>query len=368
MDRYDPNQWTTEFAVGNKDFCIRVLKDTNRQVIDFLNRGEHEAVIVGLDRILNGLITMINAGFDYRSQVCFFSWIQGDVLLFGNFEGAPEENRINTAKKAYLDARDFAKGPTAKKTVSMVLEDMDKGYDLTALQRKYGGAFPNFEIEALTDLMNKLDGNLSPVRSVVPAKKKGKSWIFILVLLLLGAMAVLYVMNKEVQADPVMPVQTEQIEAQSTTTEAEIETEAVTETTVDPVEEMRENIVGTWVCREIREGQFDPDGEPLPAVMTEVCYSFDETGRYSVSDGMYEEADESTQPYGEWIDGRYWICVGGGGQGGSYALNEREITLVTDDSVQYGASETSVLAFTLEGDELMIQHNYGTTVYRRISD
>ena len=140
MDRYDPNQWTKDFVGENKDFCIRILKDTNRQVIEFLEQGEHEAVLVGLDRILNGLVTMINAGFDYRSQVCFFSWMQADVILFGDFPNAPEKNRLETAKKAYLDARDFAKGPTAKKTVSAVLEDMDSGYDLSALQHKYGGS------------------------------------------------------------------------------------------------------------------------------------------------------------------------------------------------------------------------------------
>ena len=82
MDRHDPNQWTKEFVVGNKDFCIRIIKDTNNQVIDYIKQGEHKAAIAGLDRILNGLVTMINAGYDYRSHVCFFSWIEANIMLF----------------------------------------------------------------------------------------------------------------------------------------------------------------------------------------------------------------------------------------------------------------------------------------------
>lgn len=366
MDRYDPNQWTKEFVVENKDFCIRILKDTNRQVIEFLEQGEHEAVLVGLDRILNGLVTMINGGFDYRSQVCFFSWMQADVILFGDFPNAPEKNRLETAKKAYLDAKDFAKGPSAKKTVGMVLTDMDKGYDLSALQEKYGGAFPQFEIEALTTLTDDLDGYAAPKK-----KKKKKAWLIIL-LLILGAAAVFYLMNREVKTGPhtmEVPVQTEEITAPSTTaepvTEPVTETETMAESTADPVEELRKSIIGTWIHEEIREGQLSSDGVTITAYRTEVCYTFDEDGRYSVSDGTYEEANEAEQPYGEWIGGRYWICIGGGGQGGSYSLSENELTLVSDFSVQYGESETSVKGFTLVGDELIIEHAYGTTAYRR---
>lgn len=93
MDRYDPNQWTKDFVSNNKDFCIRVIKDANNQVIDCLNQGEHKVAIVGFDRILNGLVTMINAGYDYRSEVCFFSWNEANVILFGNIDAPrPKQN------------------------------------------------------------------------------------------------------------------------------------------------------------------------------------------------------------------------------------------------------------------------------------
>ena len=370
MDRYDPNQWTKAFVVGNKDFCIRFLKDTNQQVIDCLQQGQHKAGIAGIDRILNGLITMINAGFDYRSHACFFSWVEGNILLFGDLGDAPDENRIHIAKKCYLDARDFAKGQTAKNTLDTILEDIHKEKDLSALRSKYAGDFPNFEIENLADLNNKLDSAPASARPNTPAKKGGRSWFFLIMLLLLGAVAILYLMNKEVKTAPQsmeIPIRTEQVSDRITESEAETETEKEIETTLDPVEEIRMNIVGTWISTEIQEGQLSPDGTPLPAILTEVRYSFDGNGRYCVSDGTYEEADENGRDYAEMIGGRYWICIGGGGQEGNYSLTANELTLTSDNSVQYGSSVTSVLGFTLDGDNLILEHDYGTAAYTRTS-
>ena len=68
---YDPNEWTREFVSANPDFCIRKLKETNEQIIDWLKQGEHKTAVAGLDRVLNGLITMTNAGYDFRSHICF---------------------------------------------------------------------------------------------------------------------------------------------------------------------------------------------------------------------------------------------------------------------------------------------------------
>lgn len=375
MDRYDPNQWTKAFAAENEAFCIGQLKGFNDQVIHWLELGNHEAVVVGLDRILNGLVTMIQAGYDCRSHACFFSWVEANVLLFGDFQGATEQNRLQTAEKALLDARDFAKSADAKNNISLMINDIQKGYDLSALAKKYADAFPQNELELLHDLNRRLAPSPVPAISASPATRKKKPWWLIFVLLIAGAFVITLLMNKA--SEPQSPADENRIPAtqqsvQTTTTEPEITTEIVTEplteSTVDAEEEVRKNIIGTWIHVEIREGELNPFGEPLPAILTEVSYTFYEDGRYSVSDGTYEEASENEQAYAELKEDRYWICVGGGGRSGNYTINANQITFVTEESVQYGPSETSTAPFTMDGDTLVLEHPYGTTVYQRAVD
>lgn len=384
MDRYDPNQWTKEFVVGNKDFCIRVIKDTNNQVINCLKQGEHKAVIAGIDRILNGLVTMMNAGYDYRSQVCFFSLIEANVMLFGNLRDAPEQNRINTAKDVLLDARDFAKSETAKNNISAIINDINKGYELSALANKYAGDFPDFEIETLADLNNKLDNYSAPVAPAASAgatSSKKKPWWLIVLIIILALVAVAHLMTREnavkspaledtLQATESIPQNTTtEITTEITTeTTTEITTEITTETPADPNEIMLKNITGNWMYTEISEGTLNPDGEKFPAIRDEAYYYFYDNGRYSVGDARYEEASEDGQANADIIDGRYWICVGGGGQQGSYTINGNEITFVTDDNIQYGPSTTSTMTFTLDGDTLILYDNYGSTVYKRTNN
>lgn len=376
MDRYDPNQWTKEFVVGNKDFCIRAIKGTNNQVINLLKQGEHKAVIAGIDRILNGLVTMINAGYDYRSQVCFFSWIEANIMLFGNLQDAPEQNRLNTAKGALLDARDFAKSENAKNSISEIIDDINNGYNLSMLANKYGGDFPDFEIETLTNLNDKLEisSTSTPIASANATKAKKKPWWLIALIIILTLVAIVRLMTQEnAVKSPALENTVQSIESttQITTTEAAIETtteittETTTEATTDANEAILNNIVGKWVYSEIAEGILNPDGEMTPAYRNEAYYHFYDNGRYGVGDAYYEEASEDGQAYAENIDGRYWICIGGGGQEGSYTISANKITFVTDDNVQYGPSTTTSLTFTLDGDSLILEHNYGTTVYKR---
>lgn len=382
MDRHDPNQWTKEFVLENKDFCIRVIKDHNNQVIEHLKKDEHKLSIVGLDRIMNGLVTMINAGYDYRSQVCFFSWIEANIMLFGNLEDASEQNRIKTAKDALLDAKDFAKDETTKKTISEIINDINNGYNLSALANKYAQDFPVFETEALTNLNKKLDNYSTPLASVsaapvsVAGRKKKPWWLIIVVIILALVVIARLITQENAVKSPALEntVQTTEPTTQISTTETIIETtietttEIITETTTDANEVILKNLVGNWVYSEISEGALNPDGEKLPAIRNEAYYCFYDNGRYSVGDASYEEAAENGQPYAENIDGRYWICVGGGGREGSYTINGNQITFVTDDNVQYGPSTTSTLNFTLNGDTLILEHNYGSKIYKRTNN
>ena len=52
-------------------------------------------------------------------------------------------------------------------------------------------------------------------------------------------------------------------------------------------------------------------------------------------------------------------------QQGTITVNGNTITLVTDESIQYGASTTSHLTFTLDKDTLILKENSETTVYKR---
>ena len=385
MDRHDPNQWTKDFVINNKDFCISELIDTNKLVIRYLESGEHKAVIAGLDRILNGLVTMINAGFDYRSQVCFFSWIEANVMLFGNLNEFPEENRIKTAKDALLDARDYAKEESTKNDVIAIIDDINKGYSLSTLAGKYADNFPNFEIEALTNLNDKL-GGYSP--TVAPSsatsstfgtptgapKNKKKTWwliIVVIAILLLGA-AFLLTQEKEVKspalAETLPPIMTTtELTTVEETTEAIIETttEIITEPTTDANEYIQSMLVGNWIYAETSEGSVGPNGEKFPALRNEATYHFYSDGTCSFGGSDYEEADENQLTYAEYIDGRYWICVGGGVQEGSYSVNGNQLTITTNDSVQYGPSTTASISFTLNGDTLILDGNFGSTVYTR---
>lgn len=154
MDRYDPNEWTKSFVSENQSFCLEQLRSTNNRVIELLQNGDYAPAVAGLDRILNGLITMLNAGGDYRSQICLFSWIEADILLFG--VDAPEDKRRQNALQILEDARDFAKSETTRQNISSMISDVRSGKSIHSLRQDYGSDFPTDEIGLLRDLNSKL--------------------------------------------------------------------------------------------------------------------------------------------------------------------------------------------------------------------
>ena len=409
MDRHDPNQWTRDFVAENKDFCVGVIKDTNNQVISLLKSGEHKAAIAGLDRILNGLVTMINSGFDYRSQACFFSWVEANIMLFGELQDAPEQNRINTAKEALLDARDFAKSETTKNNIGAIIDDINKGYSLSELEDKYCTDFPAFETETLSDLNDKLENRPSstPARTQTSsdsshsgssrsdsshsnASRSGSSnsgspkggkapWLIIVIIaLVIGVILGVFLLNNQgTEKSPDFaekaPALAETLFSGLTSPQSpvyddtdESDTEGAIAIAPNGNKDMMEKLAGTWKYAEITRGAPNPDGGTTPEERSEAYYTFSSDGKCSFGDAQYLEADKSDEEYAEYIDGMYWICVGGGGQSGSYTISENEIIITTDDSVQYGPSTTSSITFTLEGDTLTLVHNFGTTVYNRV--
>lgn len=155
MDRYDPNEWTRSFVIENQSFCLEFLRDTNTQVANLLREGEYKAAVAGLDRILNGLITMQNAGGDYRSHISLFSWIEADVILFG-IEDAPDDRKRDTAIGMLADARDFSKSDTNKQKLSAMISDVRGGRSISSLKSEYSPTFPEEEIDTLQNLNGKL--------------------------------------------------------------------------------------------------------------------------------------------------------------------------------------------------------------------
>ncbi len=159
MDRYDPNEWTKSFVDENQSFCLEQLRSTNNRVIELIEQREYAPAIAGLDRILNGLIAMQNAGGDYRSQICFFSWIEADVILFGM--DAPEDKRREIALNMLEDARDFAKSETSKQNISAMISDLRSGKSISTMKNEYDSEFPSADIDMLRDLNGKLVANTS---------------------------------------------------------------------------------------------------------------------------------------------------------------------------------------------------------------
>lgn len=154
MDRYDPNEWSERFVARDPDFCMSVLRNVNETVIDLLENGNYAPAVAGLDRILNGLFTFLNAGADVRAHICFFSWMEGMVIAFG--VQAPESKRKENAIKVLEDARDFAKGENTKQNISMLISDIRSASSLSALCDEYDPEFPSSVVETLGDLQEQL--------------------------------------------------------------------------------------------------------------------------------------------------------------------------------------------------------------------
>ena len=154
MDRHDPNQWTEKFVKSEPSFCMQILREINATVAELVDERNYPPAVAGLDRILNGLITFQNAGADMRPHLCFFSWMEAEIIAFGI--DAPEENRRKTAISLYEDARDFAKSQNTKDNISAVIKELKRGVPLNKLRTEYDPDFPDSVVETLGDLQEQL--------------------------------------------------------------------------------------------------------------------------------------------------------------------------------------------------------------------
>ncbi len=160
MDRYDPNEWTKDFVVSNKSFCVNFLKDTNEQIIELVKKGDYKASIAGLDRMLNGLITMHNAGIgNCRPHVCGLSFIEGMIVACGLYE-APNDRRRDTALKAFMDARDYSTGGIKEFAIEAI-DALESGISFEDFKEEFDLDFPSDAVNMLSDTTHRFDDLLN---------------------------------------------------------------------------------------------------------------------------------------------------------------------------------------------------------------
>lgn len=157
MDRYDPNEWTKKFVLSNKSFCVSVLKETIKRIIELVKSRDYKASIVGLDRTLNGLITMQNTGTgNCCPYICGLSFVEGDIIACGLYE-APNEKRREYALKAFMDARDFSNG-NMEEFANQAIYALESGISFDGFKKTFDPDFPNdLVLDMLSDTMQKLD-------------------------------------------------------------------------------------------------------------------------------------------------------------------------------------------------------------------
>lgn len=154
MDKNDPNQWTTSFIRNEPQFCMNVLREINATVAGLVEERNFAPAIAGLDRIVNGLITFQNAGGEFKPHICFFSWVEAEVVAFG--VEAPVYKRRETAIQLFRDAYDYASGQTVKQSLGPVIEALQGGIDLDELREGFDPEFPDSIVDMLGDLHSKL--------------------------------------------------------------------------------------------------------------------------------------------------------------------------------------------------------------------
>lgn len=153
MDRYDPNDWTTSFVRSNTAFCLQFLQETNAMVVNVLRQGNYPATVAGLDRILNGMITIYNAGAQtdlVRFIISTLSMVESHVIAFGLTGGDPAARRKN-AIACLEDACDFA-DRDIKKSMEPLLRDLYGNKPLDQIRYETEPNFPADCIGLLEDL------------------------------------------------------------------------------------------------------------------------------------------------------------------------------------------------------------------------
>ena len=176
MDKYDPNEWNAEFVSENKDFCFSQLLDINSQVVDCLKKGDYEAAVAGIDRMLNGAITIQNSGVaDMKPFLSTNSFAQGTIIVCG-LNDAPEMKRRETAIAAFSDARDFAEPDMTESSQDVIIK-LESGQKMNSIAKEICPDFPADLINLMSKLRKTPDSSSAPdkTKSSVSASPSGNA-------------------------------------------------------------------------------------------------------------------------------------------------------------------------------------------------
>lgn len=151
VDSEDPNTWTAQYVTLHHKECLTLIWETNQITIRCIRERNYAAAIVGLDRILNGLITMHNCKREnYHSFLCMYSMAEGIVLMALIPSNPAKASQITRNAISLLeDAMDFATNSGTKREIKETLRQIKAGY--TVNSQDIGGA-----IEVLENLGRQL--------------------------------------------------------------------------------------------------------------------------------------------------------------------------------------------------------------------
>ena len=133
---------------------MHTLREITQTVASLVEERNYAPAIAGLDRIVNGLITFQNAGGNFKPHICFFSWLEAEVVAFGI--DAPVYKRRETAIQLFKDAYDYSSGQSVKESLGPVIQALEGGISLEELQEGFDPEFPDSVVDMLGDLYGKL--------------------------------------------------------------------------------------------------------------------------------------------------------------------------------------------------------------------
>lgn len=129
VDYEDPNTWTKEYVISHNEECLEFIREANQLVIRYTQQKNYRAALAGLDRILNGLITMQNSKQrDYRSFISMFSLAEAIVVYHAAPMAPNEAAAVNVSINLLEDARDFATKRDTKQNIEDTIRQIKTGH------------------------------------------------------------------------------------------------------------------------------------------------------------------------------------------------------------------------------------------------
>jgi hypothetical protein len=159
MEIREPNEWTKDYVKKNTEGCLNLLVEYTMLVIKYIEDDNYTAAVAGTDRILNGLIVLLNAGIgNFRPYISQFSLCQGNLIAFGNIADESKSSQVKkNALAMYEDAYDFAKTDRVKDYLSPIIGFLKEGGSLAELKEEIDPDFPKDTLDSFKDLLKKLN-------------------------------------------------------------------------------------------------------------------------------------------------------------------------------------------------------------------